>query len=51
LSRKHCLWKTCRKAETDCGHEGYYVVIADVTLEEAKKKYPDYEFCEDWEDE
>ena len=45
----YCLLATCRKTMADCGHEENIVTGVELTLEQAKEKYPDLKFCDDWE--
>ena len=35
----------------DCGHDEYTVITEKLSLEEAKKKFPDAIFCDDWKPE
>ena len=53
----YCLWGSCKKFDPEkselCqSHDHHFVdgmSAASMSLEEAKKKYPDTKFCEDWE--
>ena len=53
----YCLWGSCKKFDPEnpelCnGPDRCFVTgvpAAMMTLEEAKKKYPDTKFCKDWE--
>lgn len=54
----YCLWGSCRKFNLDkpnlCSHNDYVATgkpVCLMSLEEAKSKYPDTAFCEDWEPE
>jgi len=47
----YCLFATCKKAMKECEHTNYIVTTERLSLEEAKKKYPEEKFCEDWKDE
>ena len=54
MTKIYCLWGSCGIFETTCPHEDYIVTgkpACIMTLEEAKKTYPDYTFCEDWKPE
>lgn len=44
----YCLFATCKKWDS-CQHNDYIVTLEKLTLEEARKKYPELTFCEDWE--
>lgn len=46
----YCLFWTCKKWDS-CKHNDYIVAKEKMTLEEAKKKYPEETFCQDWEQE
>lgn len=53
-NKTYCLWGSCKKFEEDCGHDDYICTgkpACLMTLEQAKKEYPDTKFCEDWKGE
>jgi len=43
----YCLFATCDKFET-CGHDKHIIVDEKISLIDAKRKYLDAKFCEDW---
>jgi len=60
MAETYCLWGSCKKfvvdendhVSSDCCHDHYIVTgkpLCEMTLDEAKSKYPNTAFCEDWE--
>lgn len=57
-SEIYCLWASCKKFDPEhpelCLNHDHYIVaglpLATMSLSSAKEKYPDAEFCKDWEE-